>query len=99
MPYAAAYAATRSLWFPIGLHLGWNFTEGGIFGVAVSGGPAAKGMLSVSLAGPTLLTGGRFGPEASLVAIALCLAAAAVLLIVTVRNGGWVSMRRPSARS
>lgn len=96
---AAAYAVTRNLWFPIGLHLGWNFTEGGIFGVAVLGGPAAKGIFSVSLAGPRLLTGGRFGPEASLMAIAVCLAAAAVLLILTVRNGGWVSMRRPIARS
>jgi membrane protease YdiL (CAAX protease family) len=33
-----AYAATRSLWLPIGLHFGWNFTAGGIFGAAVSGG-------------------------------------------------------------
>ena len=34
----AAYMATRNLWLPIGLHFGWNFTEGGIFGAAVSGG-------------------------------------------------------------
>ena len=96
---AAAYAVTRNLWFPIGLHLGWNFTEGGIFGVAVSGGHAAKGIFSVSLAGPTLLTGGRFGPEASVMAIAVCLAAAVVLLILTARNGGWISMRRVSSHS
>lgn len=96
---AAAYAVTRNLWFPIGLHLGWNFTEGGIFGVAVSGGHAAKGIFSVSLAGPTLLTGGKFGPEASLVAIAVCLAAAVVLLVFTVRNGSWISMQRVFSRS
>jgi hypothetical protein len=96
---AAAYAVTRNLWFPIGLHLGWNFTEGGIFGVAVSGGHAAKGIFSVSLAGRALLTGGKFGPEASLVAIAVCLAAAIVLLMITVRNGGWMSMQRLSLRS
>ncbi|HEX7726487.1 MAG TPA: CPBP family intramembrane glutamic endopeptidase, partial [Rhizomicrobium sp.] len=35
---AAAYLVTRSLWLAIGLHIGWNFTEGGIFGAAVSGG-------------------------------------------------------------
>ncbi len=34
---AAAYAATRSLWLPIGLHFGWNFAESGIFGTEVSG--------------------------------------------------------------
>ncbi len=30
---AACYAATRNLWVPIGLHFGWNFAAGGIFGV------------------------------------------------------------------
>ena len=96
---AAAYAVTRNLWFPIGLHLGWNFIEGGIFGVAVSGGHATRGIFSVSLTGRTLLTGGQFGPEASLMAIAVCLAAAVVLLVMTVRNGGWLPMRRPSSHS
>ena len=94
---AAAYALTRNLWFPIGLHLGWNFTEGGIFGVSVSGGAAAKGIFSVSLAGPPLLTGGKFGPEASLIAVAVCLAAATVLLALVVRGGGWLpAPRRPA---
>ncbi|MEU1763056.1 CPBP family intramembrane glutamic endopeptidase [Micromonospora sp. NPDC005223] len=35
---AAAYAATRNLWVPIGLHFGWNFAAGGVFGVVVSVG-------------------------------------------------------------
>lgn len=96
---AAAYAVTRNLWFPIGLHLGWNFTEGGIFGVSVSGGRAGEGIFSVSLAGPNLLTGGKFGPEASLVAIAVCLAVAVVLLVITTRDGGWIPMRRRAVRS
>ncbi|MDE2049487.1 MAG: CPBP family intramembrane metalloprotease [Gammaproteobacteria bacterium] len=96
---AAAYAVRRNLWFPIGLHLGWNFTEGGIFGVSVSGGHAGGGIFSVSFAGPNLLTGGKFGPEASLVAIAVCLATAIVLLALTVRSGRWISMRRDALRS
>jgi len=33
----AAYMATRSLWFAMGLHTAWNFLQGAIFGVAVSG--------------------------------------------------------------
>ena len=37
---AAAYIFSRGLWLPIGLHIGWNFTEGGIFGASVSGGEA-----------------------------------------------------------
>jgi hypothetical protein len=96
---AAAYALTRNLWFPIGLHFGWNFTEGGIFGVSVSGGPTGKGIFSVSLAGHRLLTGGSFGPEASVIAIAVCLAAGVVLLVLTVRRGHWKSLQstRPAA--
>ncbi|MFZ0501510.1 MAG: CPBP family intramembrane glutamic endopeptidase [Steroidobacteraceae bacterium] len=89
----AAYALTRNLWFPIGLHFGWNFTEGGIFGVSVSGGPTGKGIFSVSLVGHRLLTGGSFGPEASVIAIAVCLAAGVMLLALTVRSGRWMPMR------
>jgi hypothetical protein len=95
----AAYALTRNLWFPIGLHFGWNFTEGGIFGTSVSGGSAAKGIFSVSLSGPNLLTGGKFGPEASVIAIAVCLATAIVLILFVARNGRWIALRRlPSHR-
>lgn len=94
---AAAYSLTRNLWLPIGLHFGWNFTEGGIFGASVSGG-RTHGIFSVSLSGPTLLTGGRFGPEASVVAIAVCFAVAIVLLVFAVRNGRWIPMRRLTSR-
>lgn len=76
----AAYAVTNRLWLPIGLHIGWNFCEGSIFGMALSGNTMEPGMLRGSLQGPALLTGGAFGPEASLVAVLLCLAVAAFLL-------------------
>jgi uncharacterized protein len=70
---AAAYAATRTLWLPIGLHLAWNVAEGGIFGVGVSGSDdGATGLVKGVLSGPTALTGGGFGPEAGLVAILVC---------------------------
>ncbi len=85
----AAYALTGNLWLPIGLHLGWNFTEGGIFGVSVSGGAPGKGLIGVTLAGPKWLTGGAFGPEASAVAVAVCFAAALVLIGVILRRGRW----------
>jgi membrane protease YdiL (CAAX protease family) len=85
---AAAYAMTRNLWFPIGLHFGWNFTEGGVFGEAVSGG-ATKGALKVSMTGPELLTGGAFGPEASVVAVAISLALSLIMFVAAIRNGRW----------
>ena len=66
---AAAYAATRNLWVPIGLHFGWNFAEGGIFGTDVSGKSGPQGLLHGVLSGPTALSGGEFGPEASVYAV------------------------------
>jgi membrane protease YdiL (CAAX protease family) len=83
-----AYAATRSLWLPIGLHFGWNFTEGGIFGAAVSGGQYS-GILNASLVGPPLITGGAFGPEASLAALAVSLSASIALAWYVVHTGRW----------
>jgi uncharacterized protein len=71
---AAAYVLTRRLWVPIGIHIAWNFVQGGIFGVAVSGNEA-KGLLQSTLSGPVLLSGGEFGAEASIFAVIVCLAA------------------------
>jgi hypothetical protein len=85
---AAAYLVTRRLWFAIGLHAGWNFTQGGIFGVAVSGFEA-KGLLKGSLSGPPWLSGGEFGAEASLIAVAVCVSAALPLLLFAARGGQW----------
>jgi len=69
---AAAYVYARQLWIGIGLHCAWNFTEGGVFGTSVSGGHG-HGLLGAQLTGPEWLTGGHFGPEASIVAVLVCL--------------------------
>jgi membrane protease YdiL (CAAX protease family) len=81
----AAYAVTQRLWLPIGLHLGWNFAEGSIFGMSVSGFTTKGSLIPGTLRGRTLLTGGAFGPEASIVAVVICLAVAVFLLWKTVR--------------
>lgn len=83
---AAAYMYTRRLWLAIGLHTAWNFTEGGVFGASVSGGHS-RGLLTTHLSGPELLSGGPFGPEASVVAVVICLTAAVVLLVLAARRG------------
>jgi hypothetical protein len=82
---AAAYALTGRLWFPIGLHTGWNFTEGSLFGMSVSGHETTPGLFAGTLKGPVILTGGAFGPEASIFAVAVCLAVAVYLLWRAVR--------------
>jgi len=89
---AAAYVLTRRLWLPIGIHAGWNFAEGGIFGVPTSGF-ATKGLLVGELGGPVWLSGGSFGPESSIVAVVVCLAAAAVLLRRAAQRDRFVAAR------
>lgn len=83
---ALAYAATNRLWLPIGLHAGWNFAEGTIFGTSVSGHAATPSLLRGVLQGPAALTGGSFGPEASFVAILVCVAASAAFAVVVIRR-------------
>jgi membrane protease YdiL (CAAX protease family) len=83
---AAAYMLTRRLWFCIGIHIAWNFTQGGIFSVAVSGGQS-KGLLQSKMVGPDWLTGGIFGAEASVVALVVCAAAGIILITAAVRKG------------
>jgi membrane protease YdiL (CAAX protease family) len=70
---AFGYLRTRQLWLPIGLHIGWNFFEGPVFGFAVSG-TSPFTLISQTTAGPELLTGGAFGPEAGLIALPALLA-------------------------
>jgi membrane protease YdiL (CAAX protease family) len=64
---AYGYTRTRQLWLPIGLHTGWNFFEGPVFGFQVSGITGTPTLIRQSVSGPEWITGGLFGPEAGLV--------------------------------
>ncbi|HZR39869.1 MAG TPA: CPBP family intramembrane glutamic endopeptidase, partial [Ktedonobacteraceae bacterium] len=85
----AAYMLTRSLWLAVGFHWAWNFFEGPVFGTVISGsGPSSvKTIITSTMTGPQIWTGGTFGPEAGLVALMACLVAGAILLILAVRRG------------
>jgi uncharacterized protein len=90
---AAAYAATRTLWFPIGLHFGWNCAAGAIFGTEVSGSNTPDGLLHAVMTGPIALTGGEFGPEASAYAVVFGAALTVVFLWLAHRRGRLVPRR------
>lgn len=86
---AAAFMVTRRLWLCMGIHIAWNFTQGGIFSSSVSGG-AASGLLQGRLVGADWITGGTFGPEASIVAVTVCSAAGILAVRIAFRNGRFV---------
>lgn len=71
-----AYAWTRSLWFCFGLHAAWNFTQGPLLDIPVSG-IELTGWLDASVSGPEWLSGGAFGAEASVLTVFLCTSLAA----------------------
>ncbi|NKY37316.1 CPBP family intramembrane metalloprotease [Nocardia speluncae] len=83
----AAYLATGSLWLAIGLHFGWNTATVGIFGTVASGSEARESLVTAVTTGPDWLSGGRFGPEASIVSVLVCSAATVLLLYLGHRRG------------
>lgn len=86
---AAAFVVTRRLWLVIGIHFAWNFTQGGIFSVAVSG-HQMDGLLQATLAGPELLSGGAFGAETSIFAVSVCLAVGIYFIWKALKKGKFV---------
>lgn len=88
---AAIYMVTRRLWAAIGFHAVWNFTQGGIYGADVSGFEG-KGLLASKTHGAELLTGGAFGPEASLPALFICTSIGIWFLRRAYKNGQFKAM-------
>ncbi|MFA6213109.1 MAG: CPBP family intramembrane glutamic endopeptidase [Candidatus Obscuribacterales bacterium] len=71
--FAAGYLLTRRLWLAAGLHAFWNIFEGPVYGTPVSGLNIKEPLLVSTLNGPSYLTGGMFGPEASIIEVTVCL--------------------------
>lgn len=87
---AALFMVTRRLWAVMGLHAAWNFVQGGIFGISVSGFEM-DGLLRPMIAGPEWLTGGDFGAEASLPAVLICTGFGIAILVLARRRGQFVA--------
>lgn len=69
------YLATKMLWLSIGMHIGWNFFQGPIFGFAASGHKKATLINQTITSNKEYLTGGDFGPEGSLLIIPILILA------------------------
>lgn len=108
--FAVAYFKTRNLWFPFGLHLTWNWLQGSILGISVSGlseiTPAP--LLRAVDAGPVWLTGGSYGIEGGIACTIVLISAtifiwfapflnpAEEMLMMTSRENPKISIRSES---
>lgn len=86
----AAFMLTRRLWLAIAVHFVWNFLQGGVFGLPVSG-EVNGGRILGTLSGNEWVSGGAFGLEASVIVVGLCLAVAVLFLRAVQQRGGIVS--------
>jgi hypothetical protein len=97
MLLAATYVLTRRLWLGIGLHAAWNFVQGSVYSGIVSGHGQQQGFTRSTMSGPEWLTGGSFGVEASVVAMAVCIPAGAAMMVMAARRGHIMAPRRKRA--
>jgi len=84
-----AYLRSGRLWLPWALHVGWNWAQGSLWGLPVSGTDVPS-VFQARLEAPWLWTGGPFGPEASvsgLLAVAFGIALLACWRSREERNG------------
>lgn len=87
--FSAAYMYTRRLWFAFGIHFAWNFTQVGIFGLAVSR-IDGKGLLESEITGSKFSAGGCFGIETSIVTFIIVLSAGLYFLWRSKKQGHFI---------
>jgi membrane protease YdiL (CAAX protease family) len=87
LAFGLPFVLTGELAIPLGLHVGWNYCEGTVFGFAVSGRVPLRRVLDLEQGGPDLWTGGAFGPEGGLLAVVTIVLGSAVALL-------WIAWRR-----
>ena len=94
---AGFYLLTGRLWMSIGVHAAWNFTQGWVWGASVSGIPVVESWLvsKPKPGAPEFLSGGAFGPEASLPAMVVGTLVAIVVLWMSWKKGNFKA--RPDA--
>jgi CAAX protease family protein len=83
--FCVSLRLTGNLWFAIGMHAAWDWTETYFFGVADSGMQANGHLLNTTLSGSKWMTGGTVGPEGSVIEL-LVVSAVIVLLFVRFRR-------------
>lgn len=73
------YLTTGQLWLSIGMHTGWNFFQATVFGFAASGHAEEWLLFTHESKAAKWLSGGDFGPEASVITIPVVLIALLIM--------------------
>jgi hypothetical protein len=76
---------TGALWWAVGFHAAWDFTQSYVFGVADSGMVSPGALMVARASGAAWLSGGATGPEGSLLMFGI-LAIALAIISVTQRK-------------
>ena len=85
--FGMAYAYHQTIWVPVGMHWAWNYLEGGVFGCAVSGTPLDyRPLITPRISGTDLLSGGAFGPETSIICVAIGIGISIVYTMLYVKK-------------
>ena len=72
---------TGSLWWAIGLHAAWDWSQSFLYGVADSGNVVAGRLFSTHPVGKVILSGGLTGPEGSIFILPTTLLIVAVIVL------------------
>ncbi|GHO97064.1 hypothetical protein KSF_071120 [Reticulibacter mediterranei] len=91
---AGLYMLTRSLWVPMGMHFAWNVCEELIYGLPNSGSAPSVSLLHAVVQGPAWLTGGSFGPEASIIPFAICLLLNVIVFVLVTKKQAAIRLKK-----
>lgn len=88
------FVLTGRLSFPVGVHISWNAAQGLVYGFPVSGLGVDAALVDLEPTGPTLITGGSFGPEAGLLGVgAVAVGTLATVAWARARGDGGIDPR------
>lgn len=80
--FSLMFQRRGSIWMPIGYHITWNYFQGSVFGLPVSG-TDIKGLYTSKLLNENVFNGGGFGPEGGLLVTLLMVVSIVVLYLLT----------------
>ena len=90
---------TGSLWWIVGFHMAWDWTQSFLFGAADSGERVQHRLLATHPAGRAILSGGTTGPECSILIIPTLALVVLIILFALPHDRYGATPDRPTSRA